>query len=163
MIDGFMSVIITLLYRWCFGFMAMWWLLATQAKKQQSCDERNRISDCIDCIKTFSCILLQQQGNRYHGHCFLCDYSLWFAHICILQSVVFFVPGKGRQLRLASPLSCRVPWGRGILVRPCEERVSTAHGQQRPCSRYRISTANHPELVENSKFARLLILYFLLK
>jgi hypothetical protein len=36
MIDGFMSVIITLLYRWCFGFMAMWWLLATQAKKQQS-------------------------------------------------------------------------------------------------------------------------------
>lgn len=76
MIDGFMSVIITLLYRWCFGFMAMWWLLATQAKKQQSCDERNRISDCIDCIKTFSCILLQQQGNRYHGHCFLCDYSL---------------------------------------------------------------------------------------
>ena len=75
----------------------------------------------------------------------------------------FFAPGKGRQLRLASPLSCRVPWGRGILVRPCEERVSTAHGQQRPCSRYRISTANHPELVENSKFARLLILYFLLK
>ena len=78
-------------------------------------------------------------------------------------SFFFFVPGKGRELRLASPMSCRVPWGRGILVRPCEERVSTAHGQQRPCSRYRISTANHPELVENSKFARLLILYFLLK